>query len=117
MQLEAGDELTDRGSDALGVEAHGRDVEGIAVHQSAGVRLHQLHAGTQGIGHVHHIHVGTGLERAGKLTLTHGSVVDVYGVVRRATPWRRYIGDQPWEAYRARIDAEALVVVVAEQLA
>lgn len=113
--FELGHVLLDGGVDALRVEAHGGNVEAVAVAEARGVGFHQLHAGVEGVGHVHHVHVGALADGAGELFAAHGAVVDVDGVVGRAAARRRHVGDEAGEAHRARVDAIFVVVVVGKQ--
>ena len=48
---------------------------------------------------------------------TYRRIVDIYSVVGSATSWRGYIRYKAWEADGAGVDAEALLVVIAEELA
>ena len=85
--------------------------------ESCGVGFHQFDAGTQCIGHVHHIHIGAGAQRASEVPRTYSGIVDIYSVVGSATSWRGYIRYKAWEADGAGVDAEALLVVIAQELA
>ena len=87
------------------------------MHEFRGIGLHQLHAGAQGVGHVHHVHVYVRRHGAGEAAVPDRLVVDLHGVVGRAAAGQRDVRNQTRETHRAGIDAEARVVVVAHQLA
>ena len=93
--------------DGLGTEAHGGDVKAVAVHQLAGVGLHDVYHGLLGVRHVHHVHEGAFLQRADGLLALDGSVVDLYGVVRGAAG-EGLVADEAREADRAGVDAEVI---------
>ena len=48
---------------------------------------------------------------------TYRRIVDIYSVVGSAASWRGYIRYKAWEADGAGVDAEALLVVIAQELA
>ena len=52
--------LTNFSEELFGLEAHGCNVEGVAVLEAGGIGLHELDGGMQGVGHVHHVHEGAG---------------------------------------------------------
>ena len=114
--LEVGLVLLDGAVNHLGVEAHCRDVEAVAVHEARGVGLHQHLRGMQGVGHIHHVHVCAGLDGAGEALAADGVVVDIDGVVGGAAARRSDVGDDAREADAARIDTILVEVPVAEQL-
>ena len=116
LHLEVGLATAYLGIDLLGREAHGGDVEAVAVDEFVGVRLHELGAGAQGIRHIHHIHAGALGDGADELLAAHGGVEDIHGVVGGAAARRGDITDEAGEAHAARIDAVLGEVVVGEQL-
>ena len=84
--------------------------------QLGGISLEDLVHGAESIRHVHHIHIGAGLDRADEAPVLHGLVVDIHSVVGRTATGESDIGDQPGEAYRPSVDTKPLKVVVAQQL-
>ncbi len=111
------DVLADLRRQLLGGEVHPRDVEGVAVHEPRRVGLHHLDGRLDGVGHVHHVQPAIGLQEAGVVLVADRLVEDLHRVVRGAAAGRGAVGDDAREAHAARVDAEALMVVVAEQLA
>ena len=114
---EVGSILADLPVDDLRIEAHRGDVERVAMPEPRRVSFHQTDGSVQCVGHVHHVHERTGLDGAAERLAPSRGVEDVDGIVRRATARRRHVRDQPREAHATRVDAEAGVIVVAEQLA
>ncbi len=117
VHREAGDVFPDFGGDLLRLEAHGGDVEAVAVLQFRRVRFHQLHDGVQGVGHVHHVHVGSLFHVAGEGAFADGVIVDFDRVVGGASAGQGHIGNQSRETYAAGVHAEAVEIVVAQQFA
>ena len=109
--------FADFGRDHFGLEAHGRDVEGVAVDEFARVGFHQVDGGFQRVGHVHHVHEGAFRDGADEFLALHGGIVDLHGVVGGAAAGEGHVGDEARETYRTGVHAEAFEIVVAEQLA
>ena len=99
----------------LRVETHGGDIEGVAVDQPGRIGLHDVHGRFQGIRHIHHVHVGTGCDRADKLFSFHGSVVNLYGVIRRSATRQGHMGNQPGEPDRTGIYPIFVEIIVTQQ--
>ena len=81
------------------------------------IGLHQLHAGTQRIGHVHHVHIDIARHGAGEAARTDRFVVDLHRVVGRTATRKGHVGNQSGETHRTGIHTETAVVIVAEHLA
>ena len=106
--LEVGVAFLDDLVDGLRTEAHGGNVEAVAVDELAGVGLHNVDHGLLGVGHVHHVHEGTFLQGADELLALDGGVVDLDGVVGGAAAGEGLVADEAREADRAGVDAEVI---------
>ena len=109
--------LADFGGQYLRSETHRRDIESVAMNQTGRIGLHQLHAGVQRVGHVHHVHIDVARNRAGEAARFHRIVENLDGIVRRAPARQRDARDDARETDAARIDSVLAVIVVAQQLA
>ena len=109
--------LADLGGDNLGSEAHGRNVETVAVAELGRVSLHEVHNRFERVGHVHHIHIYVGRHGAGVVTRLYSLVEYLHSIVGGATAGHGYIGDDAGEAHATGVNTKAAVVVVAEHLA
>ena len=78
--------------------------------------LHEFDDRADRVGHVHHVHARVRFERAGVATAVEGAVEDLDGVVGCAAARGCRVGDQTREAQTPGVNAEAHVVVVAEEL-
>src|SRR5207237_454298 len=81
------------------------------------IGLHDVDGGLDGVGHVHHVEPRARLQGAGVVLVADRLVEDLDRIVGGAAAGRRAVRDDAGEAHAAGVDAEALVVVVAEQLA
>ena len=81
------------------------------------VGVHQVQGGLDGVGHVHHVELRALLQEAGVLALLDGLVEDLDRVIGGAPARQSHVGDNARITHAAGIDAEPLVIVVAEQLA
>ena len=109
--------LLDRFVDHLGIEAHGSNVERVAMYQFFRIGFHQLYASIQRIRHIHHIHKRAGLHRAHKVFAPDSIVENFHSVVRCSSTGRRHVRDQTRKAHRTSVHCPTFVVVVAQQFA
>ena len=108
--------LLDGSIDNLGIKTHTGHIERIAVHQLGRVSLHDIYHCLLGIGHVHHVHIGSFLQGTHKLFTLHCCVVDFYSVVGGAATRQGLPADEAGETHRTGVDSKASEIIVAQQL-
>ncbi len=86
------------------------------MHELGRIGLHDIHGRLEGVRHIHHVHVGSGGNRADEFLALDGRVEDFHGVVRGAATGQGDVRNQAREAHGTRIHPVFVVVVVAEQL-
>ena len=99
FHFEFGLVLADSSEYAFGVETHGGDVETVAMDEARGVGFHQLHAGIECIGHIHHVHVGAFTDGAYEFFATDSAVVNVAGIIGGTATRRCHIRNESGETY------------------